>query len=270
MDKILVISDFSDSAQNATDFACSMCTEISCDVIVVNIFDIPYSYAADGVSLISLDDDIKRDNERLHDEISRLKAKFPSINITGKSEVGAFLESLNEINMEICPDLIIIGAMGNYSEILNWDDNWLDAIVEVNCPVLVIPSNIKYITFNNIALAHDYIKACSPKQVQFMIKITRFFNAKFHVVHVEPSRKHESHTNIISEIKSELMELYPSYTIVQEQTVLRGVSDFVRKHQVDLLIVLPHKHGFWHKILNESYTKQLAQLNNIPVLALHD
>ena len=47
------------------------------------------------------------------------------------------------------------------------------------------------------------------------------------------------------------------------------IGDFVVQNDVDWLIVIPKKYGFFENIFHKSRTKGLTQSSKVPVLALH-
>jgi hypothetical protein len=62
----------------------------------------------------------------------------------------------------------------------------------------------------------------------------------------------------------------PLFRTVINKRVIAGLAQFVKETNIDLLIVIPHKHDLWYNLFNKSHTKQLAMLNHLPVMAIHE
>jgi hypothetical protein len=269
MKTVLTVTDFSASAQNALDYACAFAGENKYQVILTAIYSIPVSYAGEALSLATINDAINADEENIKEELERVRSNFPDVKIEAKIIVGGFLESLNELKNAFNPELIILGAAGDYSQLWTWNDDWLNAVISVACPVLVIPRNSSYHQYRNIAFACDYQKTCLPEQTEVIKRIKEISGARLHIVHVAPGEIPDSNRTI-EEMKNAFENIMPEYHIVKDKMVIKGISEFVKEYNIDMLIVIPHEHGLWHSLFNKSYTKQLALLNDLPILAIHD
>jgi hypothetical protein len=271
MEKTIVVStDFSDSATNALNYACEFAMGHNFKILLTHIFTIPVSYAAEGPSLATISDAIFADRQTLKEELVQVKINFPKISIAAEMITGYFLESLQQLKKELDPEMIIIGAIREYSNLWLWDDDWLKALLTVSCPVLVIPKHIAYKPIRKIAFASDNEKECFPNQVDTIKKIVRLSGADFYVVHVTPQIVLPEENKNAAAFQRLFCELKPQYHTIENKLVIKGLAEFIQQHKIDLLIVIPRKHGLWHKLFNKSYTRQLALLDYIPVMAMHE
>lgn len=270
MGLIITVTDFSVSAQNALDYACAFARAHGHNILLTNVYNIPPSYSGEGLSLATINDALMADTGRLRDELDRVKSACHDVTIEAKLIVGGYLDSLNDLHQELKPEVIIMGAEGDYSDLWNWDDDWLNAVLSVPCPILLIPEKTAYKPYSNIAFACDYKYAYQTQQVKAIKNIITSSASQLHIVHVTPPGALELNTNAVSGIKKDLESMSPQYYEVKDKYVIKGISEFVSQQGIDLLIVVPHRHGLWDNLMNKSYTKQLALLNDLPILALHD
>jgi hypothetical protein len=270
MGLVIAVTDFSASAQNALDYSCAFAREHNHNILLTTIYNIPPSYSGDGLSLASINDALVADKDRLRDELDRVKATCTDISIEAQLIVGGYLDSLTDLHTELHPEVIIIGAEGDYSDLWTWDDDWLHAVLSVPSPVLLVPEKVTFKPYSNIAFACDYKNEYLPTQIDTIKNITRSSASQLHIVHVTPPSELQVNNNAVSEVKRDLEAISPQYYEVKDRYVIKGLSDFVSRANIDLLIVVPHKHGLWENLMNKSYTEQLALLNNLPILALHD
>jgi hypothetical protein len=61
-----------------------------------------------------------------------------------------------------------------------------------------------------------------------------------------------------------------SYNFLKDDEVLKGIEKGIEDHKSDLLVMAPHKEGFWDKFLNRSNTRKMALRTHIPLLSLQD
>ena len=66
-----------------------------------------------------------------------------------------------------------------------------------------------------------------------------------------------------------LVSLKPNYHFITDKDTDEGIIDFAEKNHIDLLIVLPKRHGLLDKLIYKSHTKQLVMHSHVPVMALH-
>lgn len=270
METIIVATDFSASSINALNYAAAFARAYHFNILLVRIYTIPATYTAEGLGVVTINDALESDKEALGSELARIKREFPEPGIEARMVVGGFLEVLKELKNELNPPMLLMGAIGEYAELSMWDENWINALIDISCPVLVIPRHNAFSPIRNIALANDYKKACLPYQaesIKYLLKIT---GATLHVVHVTTDVRPPAENENAATLKEIFKEVQPHYHVAVSRNIIRGISDFVDQHHIDILIVTPHKYGIWDRLFHRSYTKQLARLNHLPVMAIHE
>lgn len=164
--------------------------------------------------------------------------------------------------------MVIMGAAKDFSDLWTWDSELLDALTNLPLPVLLIPHNLPFNSIKNIGFACDYKNAIQPVHVDFIKRMIDYTHAQLHVVHI--TRSKPINEEVKKENEQQLQEIAPQYHTIEDPNVIDAVAHFVAAEKLDLLIVVPHKHGMWYSIFNQSHTKQMAKLNHLPILALHD
>ena len=66
-----------------------------------------------------------------------------------------------------------------------------------------------------------------------------------------------------------LMELKPEYHFITHQDIDEGIMEFSEKNKIDLLVVLPKRHGLLEQLIHRSHTRKLVLHSHVPVMALH-
>src|ERR1700680_2480068 len=121
---IIVTTDFSDSANNALNYACAFAREHNFNILLTHIYTIPASYAAEGPSLATINDVLADDRKMLKEKLEQVKTNFPEIYFEAEMMTGGFLRSLQKLKEELDPEMIIIGSGEEDSDLLLWNDGW--------------------------------------------------------------------------------------------------------------------------------------------------
>lgn len=269
---IIVATDFTESSRNALAYTCGLVGSNQYRLLLVHVYTTPVTYTSDGVALTALKDAIDDAETRLAGEIRWAKRTYPYIDIQQADVlVGGLKEKLNEVIEDEKPEVIVMGASNNYSDLWKWDDELLDALTSLPIPFLLIPQHISFAPVKNIGFACDYRNLCTPRQVSFIQTVISNTKAQLHVVHVTRSKPESQDVREKNEVLlHDMMGETPSYYNIEDPNVIDAVTHFAQEHSLDFLIVIPHKHDIWYSVFHQSHTKQLARLNNLPILALHD
>jgi hypothetical protein len=66
-----------------------------------------------------------------------------------------------------------------------------------------------------------------------------------------------------------LQEFHPTYHFAKNVEYVDGVNEFADSHQVDMIISIPKRKGFFEKLFIKSTTKKLAFHTHLPLLVVH-
>jgi nucleotide-binding universal stress UspA family protein len=272
MSTIILATDFSSSARNALSYACELTYSQEVKLVLTHIYTIPVSYTGDGVSLSTLNDAFEYAEDQLRAEKMWVKENFPEIQVNTKAVTSSsFTEGLlNEIAEEK-PDVVVMGAAKNYGDLWLWDSDTLRALTELPVPVLIVPPNVLYKPVHNIAFACDFRHIGNHTPIDEIKRYAALTKARLHVVNVVNKEAEGADTEHEKEILYEMLkELNPKFHQVKADHVISAISHFASEEQIDCLMVIPRKHGIWESLWQKSHTKELARLNRIPILALHE
>jgi len=267
---IIVTTDFSGSSRNALDYACALATKGDYKILLLHIYTVPITYTSDGIALTSVYEAFDHAETLLKEEQQWASENFHYINIEIKATTGGLIENLQDEISNGRPELVIMGAVSNYDDLWMWDSELLKALTSLPAPVLIVPMHVRYNEIHNIGFASDYRNVCSLRQISFIKWLTIYSAAQLHVVHITRSKPQDEVVKQENEalLHDALQDATPKYYAIEDPNIIEALAHFVKEQQIDLLIVVPHKHGLWGSITHQSHTKQLAKLNSIPVLAL--
>jgi nucleotide-binding universal stress UspA family protein len=233
MKTILVLTDFSISAEYTAQYALALAQQVKANLLICNIYEEPdgqdiaehncWPFPTDEENSISdlgavvahlkTRLDKQKDSESYRPEIEQYS-------IAGKAgdELSALILKRN-----IILAMVSAHTRDNYIDFLVVDNTW--AIIDhASFPVLVIPYQVRYKPFNEIAIANP-ANECSEEH-----NIRQFF---------------------------EQLPIKINYHYLKQ---------LATPVDVDLLVIVHHKQNFFQKLFNGSMTRQLATHSTIPLL----
>ncbi|RYY63195.1 MAG: hypothetical protein EOO12_12885 [Chitinophagaceae bacterium] len=147
-------------------------------------------------------------------------------------------------------------------------------LVENNpCPIMIIPSNIGFREIRTVAIASDFHHVERDTPVEAIRPILDLFHPELHIVNVNSdfyitlSEQYETERQKLAEL---FRDYDPEFDFLSMYDYQESIRLFVEEKQIDLLITIPHHHGFVADLFREHHTVSLVMNSPIPVLAAHD
>ncbi len=270
---ILVPTDFSETAKNATHYAIAFAEKMNINKITL----------FHGYQVLSVNDPIVRKVEVLNVEpiqsksielLEAFKASLGDIPAGIQIELthgsADLIDGIEEIIEFTQADIIISGITGgNKLKETFVGSNTLALAKKVSIPVIIVPPTATCKQIQKMALATDLVdvEATIPD-----VKIRKPFilhQLELSIVHVSSSEEMAD----VNKQKDAFKTLFPGYPLsfvnLQSDNFTEALNDYCEKESIDLLTVIPKQHGIWGKLFN-SHTKALAFQSNIPLYVVHN
>lgn len=267
MNTIILATDFSEIAQNAANYAVEMGKHTGSSLILLHAYQPVFAGETSMVNMQELEVVKEIAESSMEAERKRVEA------IAGKNFVletfispGSILGSIRDLYEERKPMLVIMGSSGASGGLL-WGSTSSAAFRELNIPVLAIPAGIQWEPVKNLCFAVDYKNIDDPAPVHAIGYWLRIFHAKLFMLHVN---KPGQQTIVPDDFQQAFTSLDPVFVNVENDDLEKGVQDFLSNHAVDWLVIMPHKHNFFERLLGTGSTKKLAHINTHPILAVHE
>lgn len=271
MKTILVATDFSPAASDATTYAAEMALAINADIFLLHVYQIPVGYLEVPIA-VSLED-MRLDAER---QIIALKEELiqktgSRLYIATEVKMGSFFHELKMTCESIKPYAVIMGSQGTTAaEHLFFGSHTAYAMKHLAWPLITVPAGVAFTAIKKIGLACDFDKVVDTVPVDEIKMLVRDFNAGLHILNTGNNK--EFNPELIFEsgmLQQMLADLKPNYHFITHENTDDGIMDFAEKNQIDLLIILPKHHSLLEKLVHKSHTKQLVLHSHVPVMALH-
>ncbi len=268
MKKILLPTDFSDSARKACEYAINLFGDEPVNFVLVNSYIVP---ASTSEMLISISDVLRQNSiENLLTERNFLAALYPSKSkqLEYISTNGYLDTCLHELTKQHDVQLIVMGTTGASGlKKFFMGSNAAKVLRNVKCPIITVPHTMEVKTPTNICLALDDNFTPSNEVLEPLTEVVRISNANLKPVHIDVN---ESATAASSANNFEHEVLGHEVQNVHSENVMEGLQAFNTENQIDLLTMIHHKRSFLRGLFDGGNSSEMAMLSNIPLLVLHD
>ena len=271
MKTILVATDFSAVALNASNYAVAMASTIQADILLLHVYNLPVNYneipVATNVEM--LQQDAENDMNRLKDEL--IQKSGGKINVTTEVRMGLFFPELKTVCERIKPYAVITGSQGTTAaERVLLGSHAVQAMKHLEWPLITVPPGFIFSSIKKIGFACDFENVVDTVPVDEIKKLVNDFNASLHILNTGKRKEFKPGLVFESGLVQEMLgNLKPEYHFVTSDNTDEAILDFAEKNKIDLLIVLPKRHGLLEKIVHKSHTKRFVLHSHVPVMALH-
>ncbi len=275
MKTIIVPTDFSPVALNATNYAADMAIAVNAEILLVNIYTIPVSYSEVPVAMISIEEMKKASEAELTDLKTSLEhITSGKIKIRIESRMGNTVDELEDICNTVKPFVVVMGSKGKSGiENLLFGSTTLTAIRHLSWPVICVPPGKEYGSgIKKIGFACDFKEVRETTPVDLIKEMVSVFGAELHILNVDNNNKdfRPETPEQTFKLHDLLKDINPTYQFIDHPDVEDGINDFAEKNNMDLIIAIPKKHKLLDGIFKPSSTKQLIFQSHIPVMCLHE
>lgn len=270
---IIAATDFSEVAENAVNYACSLASAQQAEVMIIHSFVVPVMFS-DIPMPVSLMNDAQHDAEKqMVQLVQKMSANFNKIKIDGKVIYGDLIGVIDDYCEENGrPWLVVVGNSGNNSD-STWPDSVLtDAFKKLAFPVLGIPTSASFHPVQQICFAFDNKHTGDTSALQQVADITRLLSATLHVINVQPDvHNQDNNQDLYDGAKMILDKVNAQYHFIYDAANVNStIERYINTNEIDWLMMIPRRHSFFEGLFHRSHTTSVAHHIHIPVLALHE
>lgn len=270
MKSILVPTDFSEVAVNATEFAFELSKYLDEHVILLHAYQRPFLLSSLSVALaepileLASIDDFKTEN-------STLIADYPyQTHLEAYIYNGKVVDAIQEVIDEKEVDYVVMGITGSskLTEIL-MGSNAITAIQEINKPIFIIPFGGKFKKFEHCLWVHNYEEKIAPATLEEIKKICLRFNSNLSII-----GRTEADLESFDETKAHLEKVFADagmskinflLSFSDEETIVNEINEINNLS----LIIMTHTLGTESKLFHQDNATLMAFHTHIPLLVLN-
>jgi len=276
MKTILVPTDFSSTAKNAAMYAINFAKQLKYErIILYNAYQAPLTTDPDIAMINTVDiTELEKSSKTNLENFKMLLKPYcdASVTIDIISEYGAVTYDINEICKSNEVDFIVMGVtgVGKVEETLIGSFA-IDVARRSEVPVIIVPPDATFTKIEEVMLACDFSKVVETTPVESIKKLLDASEAKLFVVNIDHNNKRfNADTPFESLMLDTLLYDYkPEYRFIDDPDFVEGINKAALDKQVDLIITIPKKMGWFEGLFKKSRTKMLAYHSHVPLMVVH-
>lgn len=272
--KILVPTDFSDCAMEASDVALMLARQCDAEVYFLHLYVDPIGQAhtlQHGTQKLYIDPElghVKAELDALVARASRQNVQARSILVFDKG-----IDTIDDYAVSYGADLIVMGSHGARG-FIGWlaGSNADEVTKKADVPVLVIKKHLANTSISNIMFASSFDENVLVPLL-FISELARIWNATVHLLYINLA----IHTVPVDKVRAKMEEMvakFPDtkFTINFSETNDEelAISEMARKIGVDMITLTPHDRDGIIRMFSSSIAEKLVKHEELPVLVLPD
>ncbi len=276
--KIIVPVDFSAASHNAYLYARGLAVDYDAVIEVIHVYaDTPGEKEAEIEAELNdlgkqLDDFValypQPEEEELRDNV------LVKIEVQKKLLRGLPVKSILRSCEKLLSPVIVMGMTGSHNAVGRfWGTTSSSVAQRATCPVMLIPSGVKYAPLGNILYASNY-ESAENVLVKQTVQFANIFGASLHFIHVREKDEIEDFTETEKRIFEQLFEKGdPTYSFnlasVEAKSITKGLNQYADENNIDLITLVNVQRGFLESMFGHSTTKKMAFNTKLPLMVLH-
>lgn len=265
MKTIIIASDFSDEAKNATEYAIKMAKKINAKMILFNLHVLSVHTINARLPYDVIFEAVEKSKMKFENYVSTL-SKSHNIVLEPYFAMGSFYEQLENAIKIFKADLVVLGMHEKSLEADILGTTTSATIHKLKTPILAIPIHAKFTGIKKILYACDINKGVTSKILEEVKKTTQKLDAELKVFYVK-DRLPE--TEDAKKILEPLKGINYQYESIQSDAVIGEIKKELISFKPDILIMVPQNYGFWSSIIHKSKTRMMSSGLSIPLLSIH-
>lgn len=275
METILVPTDFTPVSENAINYAVQLASFLEKNVTLIHV----YTFNVAFTEIPPAAPDIYESNAEAERQILELKEKLL------KKATREIMISTEVVRGDVIPQIktycenhnvyaIVMGLDIHNKEAKSLFEGIIsESIHTLTWPVIIVPSNVEFKKIKKIGLACDFKDVAASVPVDEILKLAKEFNSELHILHVQEEGENISDLETSQATRwfnDHLGDLEIKYHFLVGDDIEEIINDFADHNDLEMLIVTPKSHGYFHRILKSSTSRNIVLNAHVPVLSIHE
>ena len=280
MKNILVLTDFSENARAAEEYALQLAVHVDGNLILYNTFsrqsekiggNVVWPHSTPSAELQSISNLQARVNELNH-ELGKTKDNNHRPEIRHLGNAGSLTDQLNEIIGENNIWLSVMGTKGeSFANNVLFGSNVFKVLEKINSPILVIPRQADWKIFKKIAYATD-LRSSDIDVIRWLYELADLLKIQLILVHVSSDIITDTEKNISKSQEKVYTSQFPNTTVqfYEGENIQASLHKIAQQLDVSMLALLHRRREFFESVFQASISHKMIKHTEIPVLIFGD
>jgi nucleotide-binding universal stress UspA family protein len=265
MNTIIVPTDFSAATDNATAYAAQLAKKLEATVLLLHVYQLPVPMTDYPVLMVTAEDLKQGADEGLDRVLEEARKRHAGVNFEAESRLGDVATEIEEACKERNAFALVTGSkdLSGFERFL-FGDTTTSLIKNSSYPVITVPEGAEIGVPRNIVLATD-LQNLDEIPGEKITALVSQLNANLHVVHVEIKGEETDSPERLLQLLGGTNAMYHT---IKDDDVAEGLNHFVTQNNIDLVLILPHKHNLYERLFFKGHTQGIIQSVQVPVMSL--
>ncbi|MBK5192120.1 MAG: universal stress protein [Flavobacteriaceae bacterium] len=278
MKKILLPTDFSETARNALEYALNFFKGGSCTFYLLNIYPAgKYTtgdlWQASGEESI-YDSLLLNKKIKLDVLIDQLEQKYQDkkYRFKGIADYDEFSHAINQVVELNKINFIVMGTEGSkgVKEVV-FGTHTQKVIQKVDCPILVVPKGVVFKGFKKILLTLDTEDKFNPSAIKPLISLMAKHKVSLDILRM---KKENANSDDLAKEEKKIERSFkgtkPKIHMLSEVHTVDAINSLVQIMGIDMNVISAKKELFLDRVLFGSSVSKIINRSRIPLLVLHE
>jgi len=269
MTKILLLTDLSEAARNALQFAHSFFSDTIADFHLLCVY--PAEPGSQHNPLLVVETPRSAYADQLHEVVTELRQEATNDWHTFRSTAcpGNFPEVISQLLKAEVYDFVVIGVDRDDTNGL-FGNSAIALIRQLNMNLLVIPVDARPRPIRRVVLAADFANLKNAKLLSPVKELVTLKGASLTLLTIDTPGKKVIHVEQEIHIRQFLAPIKLVVARVAAPTPKQGIDEYLEGHSVDLLVTIPRHLSGTEAEPESSVTRSLAFTPPVTLLTLYD
>lgn len=284
MKTLIVLTDFSENATNAAQYALDLAKRVNANLLLCNTFPVhapiaaayAFGWPAEEQTVLNEKsvsglNKLKHTLEKQIDRTSLNNGYHPKIDVL--SFGGDINEAVNQAADKTEIHLVVAGMHNKdlLSGILL--ENHVNSLINnLNHPLLLIPPDFNFDPIKRIAFATDM--QLIPNDIKALKKLTTLMRPLFTEIlltNVDNEGEQDIEfmklkAEVLKDVITKLDYPYFDYSVLRSESIEHGLNYLCAHNGITMIAMIHRRHSFLDRLFKRSYSKKMAEKINIPLL----
>lgn len=273
MKTLLVPTDFSESAENAINYAIEFAHKDHSKIILLHSDELDYQTLLYTL-MVPANESIKKEALKLLEASAARISRNGNIENECVVKDSALSDAILSTAIEKNVDMIIMGTKGAHGiKKFLVGSNTSTIIEKAHCPVLAVPDHAYFKGIRKITYATDYHESDLPA-FQKLLVTANLFDAQLEILHISPHTVKNDPAE--KEKMLEFLKKLPaaesvniSHKILEGDDITKQFDAIMATGGTSLLVMNTRQRFFLEKLLSGSLSKEISYHAKIPLLVFH-
>ncbi len=264
MQTFIVATDFSPIADNATQYAIDAASVINARIILFHLHKLSAHASGSLVTAPEIARTITRRKEEADKQAMRLASEY-QVEIIAEVRMGDFTEEVTSVIEQYDGSILVMGMPEKSFEQDMLGNTTTAAIYKLRFPILSVPASATYSGIRKILFACDLTRGIHAQVLDTVKTYARLFGAAVEIFFVGDAVRRLQEEALLGKHFEGVSYIYKN---VRSASVIAAIRQEAGQINADLLIMTPHKYGFWASMVHRSKTRAMASNGRIPLLSI--